>query len=249
MATYDVAGRSAIVTGAGAGIGREVALLLARNGAHVVAQDINADAAAAVVSEIEAAGGRAAAVVGDAGDEAIIGEYIRAAQALGPFGIAINNAGISGGLAPTGQYTDADWDRTVALNITTVFRGLRAQVNAMAETGGAIVNMASMLGVIGSAGSPAYAATKHAVVGLTKTTAIEYAAAGIRVNAVAPGYVDTALIGGIQNEARDFLAQQHPIGRLARAEEIAQMVVFLASDAASFVTGSTHVIDGGFTAR
>lgn len=249
MATYDVADRSAIVTGAGAGIGREVALLLARNGAHVVAQDINADAAAAVVSEIEAAGGRASAVVGDAGDEAVISEYIRAAQALGPFGIAINNAGIGGGLAPTGQYTDADWDRTVSLNLTTVFRGVRAQVNAMTETGGSIVNMASMLGVIGSVGSPAYAATKHAVVGLTKTTALEYAAAGIRVNAVAPGYVDTALIGGMNDETRAYLAAQHPLGRLARAEEVAQVVVFLASDAASFVTGSTHLVDGGFTAK
>ena len=180
MPTYDVADRSAIVTGAGAGIGREVALLLARNGAKVVAQDINEDAAAAVVAEIAAEGGTAVAVVGDAGDEAVIAEYIRAANALAPLGIAINNAGIGGGLAPTGSYTDADWDRTIALNITTVFRGLRGQVNAMAATGGSIVNMASMLGVIGSVGSPAYAATKHAVVGLTKTTALEYAAAGIR---------------------------------------------------------------------
>lgn len=249
MATYDVAGRSAIITGAGAGIGREVSLLLARNGAAIVAQDIDAAAAAAVVSEIEAAGGRAVAVVGDAGDEAVISEYISAAQALAPLGIAINNAGIGGGLAPTGQYTDADWDRTIALNITTVFRGLRAQVNAMAASGGAIVNMASMLGVIGSVGSPAYAATKHAVVGLTKTAALEYAAAGIRINAVAPGYVETALIGGMNAETRAFLAAQHPIGRLARAEEIAQLVVFLASDAASFITGSVHLADGGYTAR
>ena len=249
MPTYDVADRSAIVTGAGAGIGREVALLLARNGAKVVAQDINEDAAAAVVAEIAAEGGTAVAVVGDAGDEAVIAEYIRAANALAPLGIAINNAGIGGGPAPTRSSTDADWDRTIALNITTVFRGLRGQVNAMAATGGSIVNMASMLGVIGSVGSPAYAATKHAVVGLTKTTALEYAAAGIRVNAVAPGYVDTALIGGMNDETRAYLAAQHPLGRLARAEEVAQVVVFLASDAASFVTGSTHLVDGGFTAK
>ena len=230
MATYDVADRSAVITGAGSGIGREVALLLARNGAQIVAQDINEDAAAAVVSDIEAAGGRAVAVVGDAGDEAVIRAYIEAAQALAPLRIAINNAGIGGGLAPTGQYTDADWDRTLDLNITTVFRGLRAQVNAMAASGGAIVNMASMLGVIGSVGSPAYSATKHAVVGLTKTAALEYAAAGIRVNAVAPGYVDTALIGGMNDDTRAFLASQHPLGPLPRPEEIAPVLPLLAGD-------------------
>jgi NAD(P)-dependent dehydrogenase (short-subunit alcohol dehydrogenase family) len=251
MATYDVAGRSAIVTGAGSGIGRAIARLLAANGAAVLVTDISEAGAKAVVEEILAAGGTAAGLVGDVTDLEFAERSVAAAGQLGPLRIAVNNAGIAGALAPVGQYPLDSWRQVIEINQNAVFYGLRAQLPAVAAAGGgAIVNVASILGSVGFANSAAYVTAKHAIVGLTKNAALEYAAQGVRVNAVGPGFIVTPLIdANLDEETQAFLASKHALGRLGTPEEAAALVVFLASDAASFITGSYHLVDGGYTAQ
>jgi NAD(P)-dependent dehydrogenase (short-subunit alcohol dehydrogenase family) len=251
MPVYDVSDRSAIVTGGGSGIGRAVAHTLAASGAAVLVADLGAEAAERVTAEITAAGGTAAAFVGDVSDPAVADAAVARAAALAPLRIAVNNAGIGGPALPVGEYPIDAWQKVVEVNLNAVFYGMRAQLPAIAANGGgAIVNMASVLGSVGIPMSSAYVTTKHGVLGLTKNAALEYGAQKVRINAVGPGFIRTPLLeANLDAEARTALEAQHALGRLGTPEEVAALVAFLASDAATFISGSYHLVDGGYAAH
>ncbi|WP_042424459.1 SDR family NAD(P)-dependent oxidoreductase [Streptacidiphilus anmyonensis] len=244
-------GRNALVTGAASGIGLAIARRLAAGGAAVTLADFNQEGAAKAAAELTASGATAIAVRVDVTDPASVEEAVRtAADRLGGLHLAVNNAGIGGVTAPTGQYPLEEWRRVIATNLDGVFYSLRHEIPAiLASGGGAIVNMASTCGTHGFPNTPAYTAAKHGVVGLTKTAALEYAAKGVRINAVVPGFIDTPLLAAYDPAKRDLLVGLHPAGRLGTAEEVAEMAAFLLSDRASFVHGSLHLVDGAYAAR
>lgn len=248
----DLTDKVAIVTGAGSGIGREIALLYAEEGAKVVVSDINEEAGNTVVTEITKKGSEAVFIkTNTANPEEVESLVKQTVDQFGELHIACNNAGIGGPLVPLAEYPLDGWDRVISINLSGVFYGMRYQIPAIIESGGGcIVNMASILGMVGAKNSSAYVAAKHGVVGLTKAAALEYANRGIRINTVGPGYIKTPLvINSLDEEALDELVNLHPIGRLGEASEIAQLVLWLSSPKASFVTGSYYAIDGGYLAQ
>ena len=249
----DLQNKTAIVTGGGSGIGRAIALAYAREGARVVVSDIVERGGQETVRLIQqaTAGAQALFFRADTSSPEENEALVRASlERFGALHVACNNAGIGGDQNPVGELSVEGWRKVIDINLSGVFYGMRAQIPRMLEAGGgAIVNMASILGQVGTANSSAYVAAKHGVAGLTKTAALEYSARGIRINAVGPGYIDTPLLEGLPPETRQGLVSLHPIGRLGRVEEVAELVLWLSGGRASFATGAYYPVDGGYLAQ
>ena len=254
----DFTGKVALVTGGGNGIGRATSVAFARHGAKVVVVDRDGAAAEATVGIIRQNGGEAIAVTADVTRSEDVKAYVKAAiEKYGRIDCFFNNAGIEGKLAPTAEYDEAMFDAVIGVNVKGVFLGLRHVLPEMIRQGsGAVVNTASVAGLVATPGMPAYVASKHAVIGLTKTAAGEVARQGIRVNAVCPGPVDTRMIHALEEQISPdnptAVGERYqaaiPSGRYATVDEIANMVLFLCSDLASNTTGGQFVVDGGRTA-
>jgi len=253
-------GKTALVTGGGGGIGRATALAFAREGARVAVADYMADAAAGTVAQINAAGGQAITLTGDVTSEKTVKTMLDdTLVAFGRLDCAFNNAGIApyqvdASGKKTHEWSEDSFDRMIAVNLKSVWLCMRAEINqflaqsANGRPGGAIVNTGSIAGLIGLQTSSAYVAAKHGVLGLTKTAALEYADDGIRVNAVCPGFIKTRMTEDSMRRRGDKIMALIPAGRMGNPEEIAEMVVWLCSDRASYVTGACYNVDGGWMA-
>ncbi|GAB3992986.1 SDR family NAD(P)-dependent oxidoreductase [Spirosoma daeguense] len=248
----EFSGKTALITGASSGIGKAIALLYGEYGANVVLSDIDEAKGLDVTEQVKATGAKAHFVKTDVSDpqqcEQLTEETI---SVFGQLDMACNNAGIGGEMNATADYSLEGWHTIINTNLNSVFYCLKYELKAMLRQrkGGSIINMASILGQVGTATAPGYVAAKHGLLGLTKTAAIEYAAKCIRINSVGPAYIDTPLLNGLPAEAKQALVGLHPIGRLGRSEEVAELVIWLSSDKASFVTGSYYPVDGGYLAQ
>jgi NAD(P)-dependent dehydrogenase (short-subunit alcohol dehydrogenase family) len=242
-----------LVTGASSGIGRAVALVCAREGAKLVVSDVHATAGEETAAMVRGLGTDAFFVAADVGKPEDHKALVDQTLALyGRLDVACNNAGIGGPSAATADYPIDGWAQVININLSGVFYGMQQQIAAMLKTGGgSIINIASVLGAVAFANSPAYTAAKHGVVGLTQAAALEYGTQNIRINAVGPGFIRTPMISELEKDTavNNMLVAAHPIGRLGRAEEVAELVAWLASDRASFVTAAYYPVDGGYLAR
>lgn len=244
---------TALVTGGGSGIGRETARAFATQGANVVVTDVDVDGGEGTVESIADDGGEATFLEVDVtSDEDVERMVETTVDTYGSLDIAFNNAGVGGTFDSTADISETDWQTIIDVNLTGVWRCLRHEIPVM-DDGGAIVNTASILGKVGSEATPAYTAAKHGVVGLTKVAALDCAEQNIRVNAVCPGYIETQMLddAGVTTDETMLseVKELHPLGRLGTSDEIADAVTWLASDEASFATGETLVIDGGYLSR
>jgi NAD(P)-dependent dehydrogenase (short-subunit alcohol dehydrogenase family) len=248
-------GKVALVTGGTSGIGRATALSFAREGAKLVVADVNDEGGQQTVHMITENGGEAIFVKTDVSEAVAVRAFIsKAVETYGRLDCAHNNAGVSSPVrASIADYPEEDWHRVIAINLTGVWLCMKYEIPQMLQQGGGtIVNTASIMGLVATGFNPAYMASKHGVVGLTKSAALAYAQSGIRVNAVCPGYIRTPMVEGSPSFNPQYEAEliaRHPIGRLGTPEEIAEAVVWLCSDAASFITGHTMTVDGGYVAQ
>ncbi len=253
--TWDFNDRVALVTGGSSGIGRATALAFAQSNAKVVIGDINEDGSQETVHQIQEKGGQAVFVRTDVSrPEQVEALVHQAVESFGRLDFACNNAGIGGAQYPTADYPIDDWYRVLQVNLTGVFLCMKYEIPQMLKQGGgSIVNMASILGQVGFPNSSAYVSSKHGMIGLTKSAALEYASLGIRVNAICPAFVETPMIeqGGITPGSAfyDLIRNLHPIKRLGHPEEIASVVTFLCSPDASFITGDSILVDGGYVSQ
>jgi NAD(P)-dependent dehydrogenase (short-subunit alcohol dehydrogenase family) len=247
------AGRGILVTGAGSGIGRAAAQLFAKDGGRLIVVDQDEGEAEATATSIREAGGEALAIGADVSREADCRAMVeRALDAYGRLHVAFNNAGVGASGFAVADEEEVTWSRLIDVNLKGIFLGMKYQIPAMIGAGGgAIVNTASVAGLVGERGIGAYSASKHGVVGLTRTAALDYIGQGVRINAVCPGATRTRLLANWFQDPKveAFILSRHPIGRIAEPEEIAHVVLFLASDDASYIVGQAIAVDGGLTAQ
>ena len=243
--------KTVLITGAASGIGKSAAEIFASADANVVISDIHASEGEELAKDICNAGGKASFFKADVAVATEMDALVQfTVKTYGKLDIAVNNAGISGEQNTIADMSIEGWEKVISVNLNSVFYGMKYQISAMLKSGGgSIVNITSILGAVGFAGSAGYSAAKHGIIGLTQTAALEFSGKNIRINAVGPGFIETPLLDALDANMKSQLVAMHPIGRLGKSEEVAELILWLGSDKSSFVTGSYYPIDGGYLAK